>query len=229
MDHGSESGLKSATKSKQKTKVQGLELLVTLVLGFLDCNKDPRMWKRDLKSAFRNVPLDQEHKWCSWSAWKTGGVIMMARHLAAPFGWVSSCFNFHRLGEFIKQAMIRLVRVPCSRYVDDFLGASVPGLLWPGGKCMDKLMELVGFANDEKKSKDNCRSMVALGHFVTVSFAKRKIETRLEEEKALRWMVDLEEIKSTGICSPALAGKFAGRFPWAVTMQNDKIGRAYIR
>ena len=87
VDHGSESGLKEATFSKQKTKVQGLEFLVTMVLQFLDNEKDPRMWKRDLKSAFRNVPLDQKHKWCSWSAWKVGGIVMMARHLAAPF-WV---------------------------------------------------------------------------------------------------------------------------------------------
>ena len=102
--------------------------MTTIVFEFLDKGEDPRMWKRDLKSAFRNVPLDQRHKWCSWSAWKAGGLVMMARHLAAPFGWVSSCYNFHRLGEFIIQALTRLLRTPCSRYIDDFLGASKPGL-----------------------------------------------------------------------------------------------------
>ena len=62
---------------------------------------------------------------------------------------------------------------------------------------MDRLMGLVGLANDEKKSEDDCTNMVALGHFVNVSFAKRKVETRLDKEKAIRWMVDLEEIKSS--------------------------------
>ena len=86
VDHGSESGLKQATSSKYKTKVQGLEFLITIVLQFLDSKTDPRMWKRDLKSAFRNIPLDQRHSWCSWSAWKIGGKVVMARHLAAPSG-----------------------------------------------------------------------------------------------------------------------------------------------
>ena len=148
---------------------------------------------------------------------------MMARHLAAPFGWVSSCYNFHRLGEFIIQALTRLLKTPCSRYIDDFLGASKPGLNWPGGKCMDRLMKLVGFTNDDKKSEDDCSEMMGLGHWLRVSMSDGCVETRLDQEKAERWLEDLKEIIMTGKCSPALAGKFAGRFSWVVTMQNDKI------
>ncbi len=91
VDHGSESGLKAATESTERTQVQGLEFLITMVLYMLKQQVDPEMWKRDLKSAFRNVPLCQEHAWCSWSAWSAGGKLWLSRHLAAPFGWVSSC------------------------------------------------------------------------------------------------------------------------------------------
>ena len=79
-------------------------------------------------------------------SWK----IRMARHLAAPFGWVSSCFNFHRLGEFIFQTLVGMLKVQCPRYVDDFLGCARPRLIWHGGECMDVLGVLVGFATASK-------------------------------------------------------------------------------
>ena len=55
------------------------------------------------------------------------------------------------------------------------------------------------------------------------------METRLDNEKAERWSLDPTDFLGTGTCSAALAGKFAGRFPWAVTMQNYKIGKACAR
>ena len=62
-DHRSESGFKQATPSKWRTKVQGLEFLITIVLQFLDGSVDPRMWKRDFESACRSIPLEQRHSW----------------------------------------------------------------------------------------------------------------------------------------------------------------------
>ena len=86
---------------------------------------------------------------------------------------------------------------------------------------MDVLMGLVGFATDAKKSQDGMSETMGLGHWVIVSPQEGKVETLLDLEKAQKWMQDLEEILSTGKCSPSLAGKFAGRFSGAVTMQND--------
>ena len=71
--------------------------------------------------------------------------------------------------------------------------------------------------------------MLGLGHWVIVSPSGGPLVTRLDQEKAARWHVNPDEIMKTGQCPAALAGKFAGKFSWAVTMQNIKIGRAYIR
>ncbi len=49
--------------------------------------------------------------------------------------------------------------------------------------------------------------------------------TRLDEEKAQRWSLALEKILEEDRCDAAIARKFAG----TVTMQADKVGRAYIR
>ena len=59
--------------------------------------------------------------------------------------------------------------------------------------------------------------------------AKRTVLTRLDEEKAQRWSLALEDILEEDRCDAAIASKFAGRFSWTVTMQADKVGRAYIR
>ncbi len=116
------------------------------------------MWQRDLKSAFRKIPLCQEHAWCSWSAWSAGGKLWLSRHLAAPFGWVLSCFSSRGFGGFLVQMLIRLLWIPCSRYVDDFLGCSKAGLVFAGGKCMDVMLGLCGLALDAKKSEDGKRN-----------------------------------------------------------------------
>ena len=98
VDHGSGAGLKGAIESTDRTQAQGLEFLITMVPFMLEAQVGPVMRKRDLKSAFRNVPLCQNHAWCSWSAWSAGGKHWLSRHLAAPFGLVSSCFSFYGLG-----------------------------------------------------------------------------------------------------------------------------------
>ena len=105
-----------------------------MAFGFFGEEVNAKLWERDLQSAFGNIPLDQDHAWCAWSAWKDKGKVMMARHLAAPFCWVLNCFNFHSLGGFIRQAVIGLLKVPCSRHVGDFLVCFRPGLALHGGK-----------------------------------------------------------------------------------------------
>ena len=94
---------------------------------------------------------------------------------------------------------------------------------------MDVLMDVIGLATDPKKSDDHGLNMLGLGHWVIVSPSDGTVKTRFDEEKAARWHADLKELMKTGQCPAALAGKFAGRFSCAVTVQHDKSCRAYIR
>lgn len=165
----------------------------------------PRMWKRDFKSAFRSCPLDQCQAWCSWSAWKVGKEVWMSRHLASPFGWVSSCFSFHRLGEFIAAVLIRFLRVPTGRYVDDFFGVGRSNVHWSGGKCMDSMMALLGFEVDHKKSVDDAVEMVVLGHLLHLRDSNQSVALRDGKSKAVRWGHTLSWILHTGLCPPTMA------------------------
>ena len=94
---------------------------------------------------------------------------------------------------------------------------------------MDVMLGLCGLAPDAKKSEDGKRNMLALGHWVHADVVKMTVLTRLDEEKAQRWSLALEEILEEDRCDAAIASKFAGWFSWTVTMQADKVGRAYIR
>ena len=229
VDHGSEFFLKAATWTEERTQVQGLEFPTTMIIHCYMHGMIPRMWKRDLKSAFRTCPLHQHQVWCSWSAWKVGNEVWMSRHFASPFGWVSSCFSFHRLGEFIVAILVRFLLVPAGRYVDDFYGAGRAGVHWSGGRCMDVMMVLLGFEVDHKKSQDDVDEMVVLGHCVSLNDKRQFAVLRVEHNKALPWRHTLDWILDIGRCPPSLAGKFAGRFNWTCAVQVDKIGRVYIR
>ncbi len=94
---------------------------------------------------------------------------------------------------------------------------------------MDVMLSLCGLAPDTRKSEDGKQAMLALGHWVHTDVAKMTVLTRLDEDKAARWSLALEDILKVDRCDAAVASKFAGRFRWTATMQADKVGRAYIR
>ena len=57
------------------------------------------MFKADIESAFRRVPLKPEHRNFATIAFKVKEMIMILQHMAAPFGAVSSVHNWERVGE----------------------------------------------------------------------------------------------------------------------------------
>ena len=187
MGHGSESGFKAAIWSNEKIEVQGLDFLTTMILAMYVHHLKPRMWKRDLKAVSRNCFLDQGQVWCSWFACMVDDEVWLGLHLAAPFGWVSSCFSFHRLGEFPVAVMIRLFKAPTGRYVDDFYGAGRFDVRWIGGRCMDVIMDLFGFPMGPRKFEDDREEMVFLGHEVHVDDDIEVATRRVEVDKVVRW------------------------------------------
>lgn len=177
------------------------------------------MWKRDLKFAVRNWPLDQSQAWCFWSAWKVEEEIWLSRHLAAPFGCVSSCFAFHRLGAFFSAVTIRSFNVPTGRHVDDFYGVGRADVQWIGGHCLDLLVMLVGVDIDETKSEDDKMAMVAFGHLVQVDGDQRVAKLCVEQEEADTWSESL--LKN-------LEGDFVIRL-WQASLLEGSVGCLRLR
>ena len=56
------------------------------------------MYKADIDSAFRRIPLKPEHRDYATVAFKVQDTITVLQHMAAPFGAVSSVHNWERIG-----------------------------------------------------------------------------------------------------------------------------------
>ena len=59
------------------------------------------MYKGDIGSAYRRVPLKPEHRPYATVAYKHKGSIVLLQHMAAPFGGISSVHHWEREGQFL--------------------------------------------------------------------------------------------------------------------------------
>ena len=101
------------------------------------------MWKRDISSAFRRVPICAEHLEFAWVTWLDAGIIWIAQHLGMPFGTVRAVYAWHRLGHSLLFLVLVVMKAPVGRYVDDYFGASRQGVTMTGGVCLSILASLI--------------------------------------------------------------------------------------
>ena len=121
------------------------------VVATARCAQAPGLWKSDIDSAFRRIPVKPEHRWatglvshrappmyscfvdtaavadgrCPFTgvAYLNGGSPQLAWHNAMPFGATSSVVAWHRIGELISTIARRILHLPVLRYVDDYFAA----------------------------------------------------------------------------------------------------------
>ena len=229
VDHETESFVNEATRPQDRIQHDGLDLLTFMLTFFLALAIQPLMWKRDVASAFRRVPICVNHLDLAWVIWASGGQLWAAQHLGMPFGTVSAVYAWHRVGHALLFLVLKLFRAPLGRYVDDFFGASRSGVQFCGGTCLTIMAALIGFPMDEAKSASREIYMVVLGASVNIDWAKKLITMHVDEAKAEKWKVCLLAILEAGVCSPERAAKMAGRLSFAVSVAANRVGRAFIR
>ena len=58
------------------------------------------MWKADIDSAFRRLPVKAAHRDLTWVAWRVDETHMAtAKHFGMPFGAVASVHYWDRIGQ----------------------------------------------------------------------------------------------------------------------------------
>ena len=212
------------------TQVNGTILqLVFMLLLFLEKDLSPEMWKRDIKSAFRRLPVHSDHIQFAWVVWLAAGLLRAAPHWGMPFGAAASVVAWHRVGAFFSALLLRVALAPVARYVDDYFGASRSGVLWSGGKIMSVLAALTGIVTDPGKDVDGAIEMIVLGMAVRLARASAKVVVHIAKEKAEQWLSDLVSATGGGRMWPAVAAKMAGRLQWALCSSRSKAGRSYIK
>lgn len=100
----------------EKLKYDGLDALVALLRQqHADFGVDLEMWKADIDSAYRRVPVAPSHRQFAWVAWREGGRTYLGQHLALPFGASASVYHWDRIGELIAAIARRLLKLPVLR------------------------------------------------------------------------------------------------------------------
>ena len=83
----------------------------------------PALWKLDVDSAFRRLPLKTARLWAAMIEFICGGFTDVSEHYACPFGASASVHCWERVGAMLACIAVRVLWIPAFRYVDDLFGA----------------------------------------------------------------------------------------------------------
>ena len=120
------------------------------------------LWKADIDSAFRRVPLCPEQRKFAAIAFKHKGKVLVYIHNAMPFGAIASVHAWDRIGtafsscsyghcktRYLLQGCLlsaiarRLLHIPVMRYVDDYFGIESQGTAKSAMSIFARWTELV--------------------------------------------------------------------------------------
>ena len=228
VDDGTASGVNPATGVYQTMQCDGIDVLVFIVLLFLNSAVMPWLWKADIKSAFRRCPLRSAHQQFAAVVFLVAGVPHIAVNKTLNFGATASVHGWHRVSSALLQFMRIFFRLVVCRYVDDYFGVTRSSQLAPS-RVMGVVFSALGFGVDPEKSEDFMSVLVILGAKLTIRWTKKALSLGLDDGKMRRWMAELDQVLLVGVLTPALAMKFVGRFLWAASLTADKVGKSNLK
>ena len=98
VDDCSESGANLATQAGEKLRNDGIDVLALMTRGLAQAGAHPLLWKRDIESAFRKLPIQVDHLDLTFVVFMVDDVAYVAQHVAMPFGTTSAVHAWHRVG-----------------------------------------------------------------------------------------------------------------------------------
>ena len=165
---------------------------------------------------------------CVGVAYLLKGVPHIAFHDTMPFGASANVEAWYDIGELLQDLSRNIVRIPVSRYVDDYFAAERKELMQHAMVCFARLVRAVlgqGAISERKLEYGN--SLVILGMLVEPCVAG--VTFRLCPTRAKKWAQQLRDAIDSGYLDAGSAQKLAGRLTWATQWLFNKVGRAMIR
>ena len=130
----------------------------------------PGLWKADIDSAFRRIPIAACMLWAATIAFVVDGQTWVSTHYAMPFGAKASVYAWERLGHFIATVARRLLMLPVMRYVDDFFAAEPLDSLAHAADCFTRLVRaMLGTDAIQDTKRDHGPSLTILGIEIMLS------------------------------------------------------------
>ena len=118
------SGLNATASPTEKLHHHHLDQLLRVAEKLREVAKtEPLLWKADIDSAYRRIPVAPEDRELLYVGVLRKGDTFVARHNAAPFGAVASVHAWERCGALIWFVACKVLHLPVLRYVDDYFSA----------------------------------------------------------------------------------------------------------
>ena len=221
-------------------------------------NADLSFFKADVDAAYRRVPVASSCLNLVWIVFLVNGITWASCHRSLAFGLVAAVHAWNRVGACLTHICRQLLRIPLLRYVDDLFAVepsrSAPHALG----CVARVIRAV-LGTDALRahkmavgnyslacqlsqwtrswSRAACAAMqgvkvseaplIVLGASVSCLIAV--LRCCPSPDKAAKWSDILLRVIATGIMSPGLAKKMAGRLSWAAQTTFRRAGRAMVR
>ena len=188
----------------------------------------------DLKSAYRQVPIQSQHlKYAFFSIYNCEErKPEIYQLLALPFGATHSVYSFLRLARLIHSIAARGLYVLNTNFYDDFVLLSKPESCKSADLAMEVLFMLTGweFARDGKKAtlfETTCR---ALGVEFNLSRSERRIvQIYNTEQRRLDLVSRISEVLLAGQLSKHETLVLKGRLSFADSFLHGRLGKILLK
>ena len=206
-----------------------VDKLALVMRGFLRRLKVlPGLFKADVNAAFRRIPLRPSHRWAAAVVFRHQQQIMIASHMACPFGSTSAVYNWERVGSLLGALVRRVLHIAAVRYVDDFCAPERPETMEHAMGCLARLVRLLlGTSAIEDRKLAHGMSLIYLGVDIHISTAGFRLQPA--QEKVEKCASMMKRALARNHLDAGCAEKLAGRLSWSSQLLFHRIGRAMLR
>ena len=178
----------------------------------------PSLWKADIDSAYRRIPVLPEDRDLLHVA--------VAHEGSIHHGIQVQCDPF--LGAVASVHACETLHLPVLKYVDDFFSAEVEEAASHAMNTFARLVvALMGETAISKRKLECGNPLTVLG--LTLELRRDDILCFLDEKKASKWIDALHTVQKEKKMAPGDASKMAGRLSFAAQHMYMKIGRAMLK
>ena len=229
IDDMSASMVNAATCAREKVSCDTLDLFFASMRRLKQLDDGPtKLWKADVDSAFRRIPIRVEHRQYARIVMQVGAELLTAQHLTMMFGSVGSVSAWHRVGCLLRALARRLLMLPVLTYVDDYFAIDREQNAAGAMMLFARLVRLcLGLSSVADRKLECGNPLVVLG--VECALGNRGVTFWPSADKVQKWIGTMVRILADMRMTGGEASKLSGQLQWASQSTFSKLGRALLR
>ena len=229
VDDLTRSGTNACTEVTEKLSCDGVDTFVGLLRAYQrESGVAPHIYKADIDSAYRRLPLRPEERWAATSVFLHDGTPVMSSHIGLPFGATASVHGWNRIGAALLAIAHRVLFLPMARYVDDFFAASRAGTadhaMWSFARLVRAVLGESAIAETKLEVGP---AVTVLG--IVFSCEATGVALWPSPDKLAKWRAKCADALASGTLTAGDASKLAGALSWANQCVWHRMGRCMLR